>query len=77
MQLARRLSRDVLVFIGELSRLFQDIVRHYVARLDPAFSLHFVLSPDAVPTLFLGVITGVGNVDRVENVDRIAAVNLE
>ena len=35
------------------------------------------MSADAIPTLLLGVIAGVGNVDRVQNVDRIAAVNLE
>jgi len=75
--LSGRLRLSALVFISELPCLIEHALWHDVTRFNPALSLFFVARAHPKPTLFLAVITWVWNIDRVQNVNRIAATDFQ
>ena len=77
MQLTRGLGLNSLVFFGKFARIVEHLLRHDIARFDPAFRFLFIMGPNAIPAFLFGVVAGVRNVRRVENVDVVATINFQ
>src|SRR5215208_3953993 len=75
-ELSSRLRRNILVLVGYLLRLFENVFGHDVTRLNPTFGTGLVARLNPQPSFFSCVVTRIRNVGRFEYVDRVAAINL-